>query len=116
MTVHVPTVNRFAAVVEPKEPYLAWARGLDDDDPQIDSMSREHLTSVYLIDDLDETGKVALRQHWSWIFQQKLMAWHRVERDWPRRRSYEMFHEWFDVRLRSTVFDLCDEPLLHRPE
>ena len=112
----VPTVDRFAAVVEPKEPYFTWARGLDDSEPSIDSLSREDLTSVYIIDDLDETGEVALQMHWTWIFSEKLMAWHRLEQDWPHARSYEMFREWFDVRLLSLVWDLCEEPLRYRRE
>ena len=45
----VPIINRVAIVVEPKEPYLAWARSLDGEDPTIEHMSREDLTSVYLI-------------------------------------------------------------------
>ena len=110
----VPVINRVAAVVDPKEPYLAWARALDDDEPTIDSLSREQLTSVYLIEELDddETGERALRRHWPWIFEEKLMAWCRASKDWPRKRTYKMFRQWLDVRLIDLLYDLSDDPLL----
>lgn len=44
MDEHVPTVNRIVVVVDPKEPYLRWARSLDDDDFGIDTVPRENLT------------------------------------------------------------------------
>jgi hypothetical protein len=81
----VPTINRVAVVVEPKEPYLAWARSLDGDDPTIDTMSREHLTSVYLIEE-DADPEEPLRRHWDWIFAENLHSWHRDPSLWPEPR------------------------------
>ena len=43
MSDRVPLINRIAAVVEPKELHLAWARALDDD-PSMDSVSHETLS------------------------------------------------------------------------
>jgi len=95
MNDEVPIINRVAVVVEPTEPYFTWARSLDDDEPTIDSLSREQLTSVYLIDELDgdETGERVLRRYWPWIFEEKLMSWHRVSKDWPRKRTYKVFRQ-----------------------
>ncbi len=107
----VPIINRITTVVEPLKPFLSWADSLDDHGPRIESLSREQRTSVYLIEDDD--GERALRRHWAWIFEEKLHAWHRDPRAWPRRRTYRMFREWFDVRLVHLVFDLADAPVLH---
>ena len=107
----VPTVNRVATVVEPREPYLAWARGLDDDEPTIDSLSHEVLTSVYLIA-FEEHPERSLRRNWDWMFEHKLHAWCRDATTWPPKRTYRMFREWYDVRLVDLIFDLADEPLL----
>ena len=112
MSDRVPTINRIATVVVPKEPYFAWARALDDDEPTIDSLSSQALTSVYLIDE-DDDAERSLRRNWDWIFEEKLFAWHRDRQDWPRKRTYRIFREWFDVRLVGLVFDLSDEPLVH---
>lgn len=107
----VPTINRAAVVVEPREPYLAWARALDGENPTIDTLSREARTSVYLIDE-DDDAERSLRRHWEWIFEEQLHSWHRDPRDWPRKRTYKLFRQWFDVRLVGLVFDLGDGPLL----
>ena len=111
MNQSVPTVNRIAVVVEPKEPYYAWDRALDDDGPSIDSMSRESMTSVYLIDEAENAEK-SLRRNWSWIFEEKLFSWHRDREGWPKKRTYKCFRDWFEVRLIDLVFDLSESPLL----
>ena len=108
----VPTINRVAVVVEPKVSYLAWARALDGDEPTIDVMSRESLTSVYLIEEHADSDD-SLEPHWDWIFVENLHSWCRDPRSWPQDRTYAMFKEWFDVRIVDTVFDLADGPVTH---
>lgn len=109
----VPTINRTAVVTEPKEPYLAWARVLDGEDPTIDTMSREDLTSAYLIEEDAESKEETLSRHWDWIFAENLNSWHRDPSLWPQDRTYSMFMEWFDVRIVGIVYDLADGPLTH---
>ena len=113
MSQRVPIINRIAAVVEPKEPYYAWARALDDEEPSIDSMWREKMTSVYLIDE-EEDAEDSLRRNWDWIFEEKLFSWHRDREAWPQERTYRSFREWFEVRLVGVVFDLSEYPLLQQ--
>ena len=108
MSESVPTINRVAVVLEPKEPYLDWARNLDGDDPTIDTMSRENLTTVYLIEDDAESEEEPLRRHWDWIFAENLHSWHTDPRLWPQNRTYAMFKEWFDVRIVDIVYDLAE--------
>ena len=112
MSDQVPIINRVAAVVEPKEAFFAWARALDDDELAIDSFSPTSLTSVYLLEEAEQSEK-SLQRHWDWIFEKKLYSWHRDREDWPQKRTYRIFREWFDVRLVELVFDFSDEPLLH---
>lgn len=108
----VPVINRVAVVVEPKEPYLAWARALGGDDPTIDGMSRDQLTSVYLMEEHADP-KRPLRRHWDWIFAESLNSWCRDPITWPQDRTYGMFREWLDVRVVDMVFDLADGPVTH---
>ncbi len=106
-------INRIAAVVTPREPCLAWARRVDDDDgPSIDEVPFEELTSVYLIEEAEE-AEHSLRRHWEWIFDEILSSWCADETLWPGKRTFTMFQEWFDTRLIDLVFDLVDAPLLH---
>ena len=106
-------INRIAAVVTPREPYLAWARRLDDDDgPSIDEVPSEELTSVYLIEEAED-AEHSLRRHWESIFDEILASWCADEKLWPSKRTFTMFRGWFDTRLIDLVFDLADEPLIH---
>ena len=91
---------------------MTWARTLDDDAADlIDSMPPRHLTSVYLIEE-DENAERALRRHWAWIFEEKLMSWCRDPQLWPRKRTYKEFQKWFEVHLAEPVFDLPEHELL----
>ncbi len=93
-----PTINHTAVIVEVNEPYIKWADALDEEGPRVRDHPRRNLVSVYLIEDL-EHPEDALKEHWDWIFEEKLISWHRVPDDWPQNRTYEMFHDWFDVRF-----------------
>lgn len=110
---NVPTVNRTAVFVIPRQRYYDWANALDDDGPRIDDLPRADRASVYLIEPLTDppNQKRALRDHWSWMFEEKLHNWHRLPEDWPSHRTYEMFLEWFEVYLVEPVFDVADMPL-----
>ena len=105
------TINRVAVVVEPKEPYYAWARQLEDDGPSIDDLAPEDRCSVFLIE-WAEAPESTLRRHFARIFEEKLNAWHRLPADWPQKRTYKMFRQWFHVRLVDLVLDLEEGPLL----
>jgi hypothetical protein len=107
-----PIINRTAVIVEVKEPYMQWADALDDGGPRARDHPRRNLVSVYLIEE-EEDPEDALKRHWDWIFEEKLVSWHRVPEDWPQQRTNKMFHEWFDVRLVELVFDLADAPMIH---
>lgn len=104
-------INRLAVVVEPKEPYYSWARQLDEDGPSIDDKAPEDRCSVYLIE-WAEAAEPILRRHFGRIFEEKLNAWHRVDDDWPQKRTYKMFRQWFRIRLVSLVLDLEDSPIV----
>ena len=105
------TINRIAVVVEPKGPYYAWARQLDEDGPSIDDKAPKDRCSVYLIE-WAEAAEPILRRHFGRIFEEKLNAWHRVADDWPQKRTYKMFRDWFHIRLVDLVLDLEDDPIV----
>ncbi|HCS52864.1 hypothetical protein [Rubinisphaera sp.] len=73
------------------------------------------MTSVYLIEYDDEVER-PLKRHWKWMFERKLNSWWREPKQWPRKRSYSMFREWFVVRIVDLVLDLVDGSLYHDDE
>jgi hypothetical protein len=85
-------INRVAVLVRPKEPYLAWARQLDEEGPSIHEMAIEDLSAVYLMESADDPEPI-LRRRFGIIFEEQLESWHRIPGDWPLRRTYDMFRE-----------------------
>jgi len=101
-------VNRAAITVKPKQPYIDWANALDDDGPKL---TDEHLPerAVYLIDDIDDflgEKEAIIKRYFGEIFEQELVAWHRVESEWPANRNFATFMEWFEVEVHSMILDL----------
>lgn len=112
MTGEVAMLNRSAILVRPREPYLQWARELDDSGVVPDPKAER---TVYLVesieDDLDADR--VLRACFDLIFEEELGGWHTDEAAWPEDRSYEVFREWFDVEVDTMVVDLLDAPPAH---
>ena len=53
-----------------------------------------------------------LDEFWPDLFEAMLEGWVTDEALWPKKRTLEMFQEWFEVQMRSIVQDLyLYEPL-----
>ena len=99
-------LDRMALVIRPKQPYVDWANSFDDDGPEYDPSARS--ASVFLnneVVNVTDIGRV-VRKCWRAIFEERLHAWMRDPGVWPRRRSRDMFLEWFDVQICEMVFDM----------
>jgi hypothetical protein len=102
-------VRRAAVTVTPKQPYIDWANGIDEDGVKIgeDFWPERH---VYLIGDVSDVipfdRDVIVRPYFKAIFEEELNGWYRLESAWPSPRTYETFLEWFEVEVHSMVLDL----------
>ena len=71
---------------------------------------------IFLRSDLDNflkslpgcTVEEVLKKHYAIIFEQELVEWHLVEKDWPQKRDLKTFKDWFEVEAHSMVLDVCD--------
>ena len=93
-------------LVRPKQPYMDWARSLDDSGL---IPNRDGERTVYLIPEYesDEEAMTVLSRCFGEIFEIELAGWHLVEDDWPKNRTFAMFKEWFSLELHSCVEDMC---------
>jgi hypothetical protein len=109
-------VKRVAITVTPKQPYIDWANSLDEDGVKIDEDFQPE-RHIYLIGDVGDVflldRDVIVRPYFKAIFEEELNGWHRRERDWPSRRTYETFLAWFEVQVHSMVLDLQNSWLIH---
>ena len=107
-------INRAAIVVRPGRPYVEWASRLDDEAPEHAKLLEKRI-SIYLVgEDPDEKEETApLERCFKKIFEAELAAWSIDRGDWPKKRTLELFLQWFDVARESVVTDLEAGPIRH---
>lgn len=45
------------------------------------------------------------------IFEMELSGWSIDENLWPKKRTFKIFREWFEIELHSMVFDSGDDEI-----
>lgn len=107
-------INRSALIIRPKEPYIRWAAGLDEQSRLL-AQGLEDKVSVYLLPDyvMDSEIEPLLKRFAKTVFEAELELWHTNPPDWPKRRGYRELLEWFDVSVESMVVDLDSAVLEH---
>jgi hypothetical protein len=108
-------LNRAALILRPKQPFLDWARELDDSGLVPD---RDGEQTVYLIPSFDSEDEAwdILRHLYAELFESELWGWHTDPTDWPTNRTFAMFCEWFKVEFHSIIEDLCDDEIVNDEE
>lgn len=109
-----PTINRFAVVLMPRQPFVEWINRTGPDDKPLTLEEITDDNAVYLITESTDSDDpdVILRDAWPGIFEHELESWYTDEAQWPRDRSYQLFREWFEVEVHTVVRDTSEEPLL----
>jgi hypothetical protein len=89
---------------------MDWAKSLDDSSliPTVEGEKTVYLVPEF---DTDQDAEKLLRTVYSEIFERELFAWHTDQSDWPQKRNYAMFKQWFKVELHSMIEDLCSDPI-----
>lgn len=100
-------INRSAILVKPLPPFMEWLIALYPDLPG-NNITK---TKIYLIheDIYDIDGWI--KKNYSKIFDLELEGWHLNENEWPQKRSYKMFKQWFQVEISASVYDLERVPV-----
>lgn len=96
------TINRMAAVVTPKQPFLDWSESVLGE--EANECDREVLRTVFLIPEKTDIRK-SFRSVYVDILEKMLHASVNDASLWPRRLSFREFQEWFEVHLVEMVFD-----------
>ena len=104
------TINRNAVAVKAKKPFYDWINYVDPDYPVVDNDEG----TIYLVKELDTKAKLEnwLKKHFDEIFTNELNNYHTNQPEWPQKRTYKVFKEWFSVDICSMVVDMLDSPLI----
>ncbi|MBJ7880022.1 hypothetical protein [Gelidibacter salicanalis] len=99
-------INRSAIILKPLQPFFDWCSNLYPD--EIDDMKE---TNMYLISEDIEDVEGWLKKKFDKLFMLELEAWHTNKKEWPQKRNYKMFKQWFQVDISTMIFDLEKEPV-----
>lgn len=99
-------INRSAIVIKPRKPYLDWCLNLY---PEDEFKSKE--SNVYLISEAIEDIDQWLAKKFDKLFMMELEAWHTNKKNWPQKRNFKMFKEWFQIDVASMIYDFEMTPI-----
>lgn len=110
----VPSISRGFISVIPKQPYYDWANAVFKDDAPMGP--DQHEATAYAISDDFVVKNLAevVKDHYELIFEMELWGVCTDAVEWPDKRNWKMFNEWFSYHVGSMVWDLAAElPLEH---
>lgn len=100
-------INRSAIIIKPKQPFVDWHNSLYPD-----SKMDEIDIDIYLVDDNINDLEKFLKKKFDMLFTMVLYDWHTNKKEWPQRRNYKMFKQWFRIEMSKTIYDLEKKPIL----
>lgn len=110
-------LNRGLLIVRPRDPFVEWVLETDPGDGEIDEDVVRHSRTAYLVPEFgsEREGLDWLQSHYDLIFEIELDGWYANPELWPRKRSWAMFRDWFDLETIEMAWDLVDAPLTSEP-
>ncbi len=101
-------IDRHAIVLKPKQPLFDWINGIYPEKPIFEADE----ANIYLIN--NRKAKILdswLKKHFDRFFQMELEYWHTNKKEWPQKRTYKLFKEWFQIEVSTLVMDLENAPI-----
>lgn len=98
-------IDRSAFTVSPKQAFYDWVKKAESDSlfpPEIPE------SRIYLIEEMNtiEEIKFWVSDNYERIFELELDLWFANKKKWPKKRTYELFSNWFDISYQTTIYDL----------
>ena len=99
-------INRSAIIVKPLQPFIDWCSKLYPED--LDDIKE---TRTYLISENIEDIDSWLAKKFDKLFVFELTSWHTIKKEWPQKRNYKMFKEWFQIDISTMIYDFEINPI-----
>jgi hypothetical protein len=100
-------IDRQAIILKPRKPFLDWINKFDPEDLITDLKD----ASTYLIDNELFDLEKWLKKNYKTLFEMELDSWWTDQKDWPKKRTYKLFTEWFEITTSSVIYDLEHRPV-----
>ena len=121
----IERLERYLLLVTPRQPLVDWIRRLGSvgvgaayaADSSLEEARAYHRTA-YLVPVAEDAHDVEswVEDNFDLVFEQELYAVTNDRRRWPRKRSADVFMEWFALELLDSPIDLVDAPLVATPD
>lgn len=110
-------VDRSAAVLKPKKPFLDWLNNLPGNDVVLTLEEVRSDCTVVLIPEVNEQedGIAYIDDLAEQLLDMELASWVSDQKLWPPKRSLKLFWEWFDVEIHLGTMDSVSEEIHNRP-
>lgn len=99
-------INRTAIILKPMQPFIDWCSNLYPE--ELDDIEE---TKTYLISEDIEDINAWLSKKFDKLFLFELESWSPNKKEWPQKRNYKMFKEWFQVDISTMVYDFEKSPI-----
>jgi hypothetical protein len=99
-------INRNAIIIKPLQPFIDWCSTLYPED--LDDIKE---TRTYLISEDIEDIESWLAKKFDKLFTFELSSWHSNKKEWPQKRNYKMFKEWFQIDISKMIYDFEKKPI-----
>jgi hypothetical protein len=99
-------INRSAIIVKPLQPFVDWISNLYPE-----NADEKFEVNTYLISEDVEDVETWLKKKYDKLFMLELEAWSTNKKEWPQKRNFKMFKQWFQINLSTMVYDLEKEPV-----
>lgn len=100
-------IDRYGIVVKPLKPFADWLFNLYPEDGYPEFIE----SSIYMVNDEIDDLEAWLKKKFDKFFMFELENWHTFKKEWPQKRTYKMFKQWFQVELSTMVFDMEKQPV-----
>ncbi len=100
-------INRSAIIIKPMQPFIDWCSNLYPD-----NLNEIKQTNTYLISEDIEDIDLWLTKKFDKLFSFELESWDTNKKQWPQKRNYKMFKEWFEIDISTLIYDFEDRPIL----
>ena len=103
-------INRSAISLKPLQPFIDWHDSIYPDSKFDEATYNE--VNIYLINgSYNEEIEAYLKKKFDRYFMMELDGWHTDKKEWPKRRNYKMFKEWFRIDISTAVYDMEKTPV-----
>lgn len=103
-------INRSAIIIKPLQPFIDWHNSIYPDSKIDESHLNE--VNIYLINNSNFIDiESYLKKKFDIYFKMELEGWSTYKKDWPKKRTYKMFKQWFRVDISTAVYDLEKKPV-----